>query len=146
MLVLLSGVAVALYAVMSAVGLWLSGRLRRMARTGERDEALLSSMPPHHVDLLTTYGAGWRGRVWQLTIIALIACVLALLTGAEAEAAAAWFLAAALAGDCLLFFTFEGRDRYIARASQTERLADAGQCLVLLAALGILAWRMMNDG
>lgn len=144
-LVTLSGLAVALYAVMSALGLWLAGRVRRLVREGRQDDALFGQLPRHQIEMLGSYGAGWRGRLWEVSIIALIACVLAVMAGAAAEAAAAWFLAVALLADCLLFFTFPGRRAYVARMSEAERLADSAQCLVLLGAFGVLVWRFLND-
>ena len=145
MLVLISGIVVAVYTLLSAAALWLSARVRRMVKAGREASSVLPDMKPHQVAMLADYSAGWRGRVWELSLILMLASVLALLSGAEAEAAAAWFLALGLLADTLLFLGWQGRDGWIARASPLERLADAGQCLALLAALAVLTWRVIND-
>jgi hypothetical protein len=145
MLVLISGIVVAVYTLLSAAALWLSARVRRMVKAGQEATAVLPDMKPHQVAMLADYSAGWRGRVWELSLILMMACLLAMLSGAEAEAAAAWFLALGLLADTLLFLGWQGRDAWIAKASPLERLADAGQCLALLAALAVLTWRVIND-
>ena len=145
MLVLISGIVVAVYTLLSAAALWLSARVRRMVKAGQEATAVLPDMKPHQIAMLADYSAGWRGRVWELSLILMMACLLAMLSGAEAEAAAAWFLALGLLADTLLFLGWQGRDAWIAKASPLERLADAGQCLALLAALAVLTWRVIND-
>jgi hypothetical protein len=141
LLVALSAIVIALYTVMSACGLWLADQVRRARRSGRAMPETLADLPPHHIDLLAGYGAGMRSRIWQLSIIALLASLLALASGHQA---AAWFFGLALLADSMLFLTFSGRGAYVARASALERLADAASCLVLLAALAILVWRVGN--
>lgn len=145
MLVLISGIVVAVYTLLSAAALWLSGRVRRVVKAGQEAATVVPDMKPHQVAMLADYSAGWRGRVWELSLVLMLACVLALLSGAQAERAAAWFLALGLLADTLLFLAWQGRDAWIARASPIERLADGGQCLALLAALAVLTWRVVND-
>lgn len=140
LLVTLSGLVIALYAAFSALGLWLARRIERARDGGEDVAELVEGMPAHHVELLSTYAVGARGRLWMVSVAAAAGSVLSLAAGSTL---AVYLFGIALGLDSWLFSTWRERAAFLAKATPAERLADIAQCLALLAAFCVLAWRQM---
>jgi hypothetical protein len=137
LLIAAAALVVLAYAVSSALGLWLAGQAMRAAALGQPPDPPLSEAPAHHRALLADYALGWRGHAWRVSFACLVTTLLGMVLGAPLVPYA---FGLALAIDSWLFLTYPGRQAFMAATSPEERLFDAAQCCVLLAAFGILFW------
>lgn len=87
--------------------------------------------------MLHDYAGGWRGYAMAAAIAAYGAAAIALFSG---QAVAVYWLAAALAVDCMTFFLWPQRRAFVADLSPQERMSDAGGVAALTMALGLTVY------
>jgi hypothetical protein len=137
LLLTLSGLIVGLYALSSALGLWLAHAVMKSRRESAALPEYLHDMPPHHVNLLADYADGLRGQAWLGSVILLFACLASLAIGSPLSF---WALGLTLLIDTWLFLSYPAMRRFIDHSSPLERLLDLAQSGALVAALGVLGW------
>ncbi|KAF0183819.1 MAG: hypothetical protein FD163_2013 [Hyphomonadaceae bacterium] len=145
-LVGISGLLIALYALYSGLGLWMSAQVQYIEQGNEpmRDEdglTILDHMPKAHIEIMKHYYLGVRGFLSRLSFISLLAALAALLVSSKFVV---FLFGIGLGIDCLLFLTYENRAKFLSETSPAERHFDAMQYALLLAAFLVLAFDNFN--
>ncbi|KAF0109772.1 MAG: 2-oxoglutarate dehydrogenase E2 component (dihydrolipoamide succinyltransferase) [Hyphomonadaceae bacterium] len=128
-LVGVSGLLIALYALYSGLGLWMSAQVQYIEQGNEpmRDEdglTILDHMPKAHIEIMKHYYLGVRGFLSRLSFISLLAALAALLVSSKFVV---FLFGIGLGIDCLLFLTYENRAKFLSETSPAERHFDAMQ-------------------
>jgi hypothetical protein len=142
-LLTIAGIIVLLYTVSSVLGLWMSYQVMDAMADGEEMPEAFEGVDVHHLELLGHYARGWRRHVWAIAIVALFTTLIAMATSSPL---AFYALGIAIGLDTLLFVTYEDLPNFLAQTNLQERLIDAGQALVILAAFALLMWVNMRAG
>ncbi len=142
----ISGVIIALYAVYSGIALWMAQHVGAIERGEEpmRDEdglTIFDHLPKAHIEIMRHYYTGARGVISRIAFLCLIASVVAIITQNEI---AVYLFGIALGMDCLLFLTYEKRREFLTETTIAERMFDGFQYALLLCAFLILVWRQYS--
>jgi hypothetical protein len=142
-LLTIAGIVIVLYTFSSVLGLWLSYQVMDALADGEGVPEPLEEVEEHHIELLAHYARGWRRHAWAASIVALFTTLIAM---ASSSPLAFYALGIAIALDSLLFLTYDDLPNFLGQTNLQERLIDAGQALVILAAFGLLMWINLRAG
>jgi hypothetical protein len=142
-LLTIAGIIVLLYTISSVLGLWLSYQVMEAMADGDTVPEALEEVEDHHIELLGHYARGWRRHVWAVSIVALFTALIAMATSSPL---AFYALGIAIILDTWLFMTYDDLPNYLSQTNLQERLMDAGQVVVVMAALALLMWINMRTG
>lgn len=142
----ISGVIIALYAVYSGIALWMAQHVGAIERGEEpmRDEdglTIFDHLPAAHIEIMRHYYTGTRGVISRMAFLCLIASLVAIITQNQI---AVYLFGIALGMDCLLFLTYEKRNEFLSETTIAERLFDGLQYALLLGAFLVLVWRQYS--
>ncbi len=145
-LVGLAGLVIALYTIYNGLGLWMARHVTALERGEEPmvDEdglTIYDHLPPSHLEMMKYYSIGYKGVLWHLAFLCLIASIGALIAQSQY---AIYLYGIALGLDCLIFITYDKKAEFLANTSEAERMFDIFQYSVLLGAFLILAWNHMQ--